>query len=44
MSVSDLFELFLRFTTLSLLAIGGAITLTPEMPRRCIFNMPKEQR
>jgi hypothetical protein len=33
MSVSDLFELFLRFTTLSLLAIGGAITLTPEMHR-----------
>ena len=33
MSVSELFELFLRFTTLSLLAIGGAITLTPEMHR-----------
>ncbi len=33
MSGSDLFELFLRFTTLSLLAIGGAITLTPEMHR-----------
>lgn len=29
----DLFPLFLHFLTLSLLAIGGAITTTPEMHR-----------
>ena len=33
MSVSDLLELFLRFLTLSLMAVGGAITLVPEMHR-----------
>ena len=33
MSVTDLLELFLRFMTLSLMAVGGAITLVPEMHR-----------
>lgn len=33
MSAADLLDLFLRYMTLSLLAIGGAITVAPEMHR-----------